>query len=282
MKLNEGEFEEVEIDFEEQKKTQSENIEIADVFFDEDFFEEKPFEKIIAPEPEIRNRKKDSLPEDIQNMFTDYKSGSEKIELKKEDLLDKIQIIEKESDDNVKKIKKKIVEDKLEEKANYVKNKENELNKEIQRFAKEKESFLSQKEKKIEEYNRVKKETKESVEIIISELKSKIDKIEVNLSMLLKKVSGIDRKLKGEVALNSSSSQIQEMIKETIDCKKNIKEKDVLDAMEYNNVLAPQKIEKKCEFCGESFTAYVRDINLGWGRACSKSCAAKLKKNRKK
>jgi hypothetical protein len=36
-------------------------------------------------------------------------------------------------------------------------------------------------------------------------------------------------------------------------------------------------VTKKCEECGKIHTVKVADLNRGWGRACSKHCAAKIR-----
>lgn len=36
-------------------------------------------------------------------------------------------------------------------------------------------------------------------------------------------------------------------------------------------------IVKNCEFCDKPFEAKQADINRGWGKTCSKSCAGKLR-----
>jgi len=34
---------------------------------------------------------------------------------------------------------------------------------------------------------------------------------------------------------------------------------------------------RKCDNCGHSYDADMRNVNRGWGKCCSKSCAAKLR-----
>lgn len=40
-------------------------------------------------------------------------------------------------------------------------------------------------------------------------------------------------------------------------------------------------VKRKCEFCGRVFMADTRNIKRGWGRCCSKSCAASLRERNK-
>lgn len=37
------------------------------------------------------------------------------------------------------------------------------------------------------------------------------------------------------------------------------------------------KMIRQCDNCGHSYNADMRNVNRGWGKCCSKSCAAKLK-----
>ena len=40
------------------------------------------------------------------------------------------------------------------------------------------------------------------------------------------------------------------------------------------------KVTKPCAYCGTPFDARVADVNRGWGKFCSKSCAAHYKDKR--
>lgn len=40
---------------------------------------------------------------------------------------------------------------------------------------------------------------------------------------------------------------------------------------------AMAKINRNCDNCGESYLADTRDLSRGWGKCCSKSCAASLR-----
>jgi hypothetical protein len=41
------------------------------------------------------------------------------------------------------------------------------------------------------------------------------------------------------------------------------------------------KVERKCDNCQKLYTAKVSDLNRGWGKCCSKSCAAELREKSK-
>lgn len=41
------------------------------------------------------------------------------------------------------------------------------------------------------------------------------------------------------------------------------------------------KIKRKCDYCGKLYTADTRNLKRGWGKCCSKSCAAHKREKRK-
>ena len=41
------------------------------------------------------------------------------------------------------------------------------------------------------------------------------------------------------------------------------------------------KIERKCDNCGKTYNAETRDLKRGWGKCCSKKCAASLREKSK-
>jgi len=43
-----------------------------------------------------------------------------------------------------------------------------------------------------------------------------------------------------------------------------------------------ETIYRGCDCCGQSYVAKTADIRRGWGRCCSKSCAAKLRERSNK
>jgi len=40
-------------------------------------------------------------------------------------------------------------------------------------------------------------------------------------------------------------------------------------------------IKRKCDNCGKTYNAETRDLKRGWGKCCSKSCAASLREKSK-
>lgn len=43
----------------------------------------------------------------------------------------------------------------------------------------------------------------------------------------------------------------------------------------------PAMIKCKCAVCGNGFSARAADVNRGWARSCSKSCAARAREDKR-
>lgn len=45
----------------------------------------------------------------------------------------------------------------------------------------------------------------------------------------------------------------------------------------FNNAKSKESDKRECLYCGSEFTPDMRNAKRGWGKCCSKSCAASLK-----